>query len=262
MKRWFFLALAVALSACTLSACTTVVEEGPGSRKADPAASARDRVAIAAEHLRKGDNEKAQIQLKKALELNPDSAEAHNMMGVLLERDGDPKGADKEFRKALRLRSDYSQAHNNYAIFLFRNGRYKEAMKHFEAVTDDLGYDYRAQAFEGVGRCALRLDKPDEAAKAFTRALTMDPTLSVSTLEIGELQYKQGNYDAARSAYKRYLELTQGVPQTAQSLWLGIRLERRSGDRNALASYELALKKLYPDSPEYKLYTESLRAQK
>lgn len=257
MTRCLFLALVVALSACT-----TVVEEGPGSRKANPEAGARDRVAIAAEHLRSGDNEKAQIQLRKALEMNPHSAEAHSMMGVLLDRDGDIKGADKEFRKAISERSDYSQAHNNYAIFLFRNGRYKEAMKHFAAVTDDLGYDYRAQAYEGVGRCALLLNKPEEAATAFTKALKLDSTLSVSTLEIGELQYKQGNYDAARSAYQRYLELTKGVPQTAQSLWLGIRLGRRGTDRNALASYELALKKLYPDSPEYKLYTESLKAGK
>jgi len=43
----------------------------------------------------------------------------------------------------------------------------------------------------------------------------------------------------------------------AQSLWLGIRIERRMGDQNALASYELALKRLYPDSEEYKAWAAS-----
>ena len=47
------------------------------------------------------------------------------------------------------------------------------------------------------------------------------------------------------------------VAQDARGLWLGIRLERIYGDTDALASYELALKHLYPDSPEYKAYLQS-----
>ena len=45
---------------------------------------------------------------------------------------------------------------------------------------------------------------------------------------------------------------------TPQSLWLGIRLARALGDKDALASYELTLKKLYPGSRAYTKYKESL----
>lgn len=243
-----------------LAAC--VQEPAPGKRKVDPVASARDRVALAKEYLREGENEKAQVQLKRALELDSSSAEAHQMMAVLLERDGNIKGADKEYRKALGLQADYSQAHNNYGTFLFKNGRYKQAMAQFQASSDDLGYENRAQAFEGLGRSALKAGDMETAKRAFLRALKLDPDLAASVLGMGEVQYASGDYAQSRVSYQRYLALTSDSSQTAQSLWLGIRLERQKGDANALASYELALKRLYPASPEYKLYAESLRAGK
>lgn len=253
MKLWLGMILVVALAACT------TVEEG--KRKPDPNASARDRVALAAEYLRKGDNESAQQQLKKALKSNPDSPEAHLMLAVVLDRDGDAKGADKEYRRAIRLKPEYSQAHNNYGVFLFRRERYKDALPHFQAAADDLSYELRAQAFEGAGRSALKLGDKTAAEQSFQRALRLDSNLPTATLEMADLYFSRGETDTARKGYQRFLQLSGDRPQTAQSLWLGIRLERAAGakgSRDALASYELALKRLYPNSPEYKLYAASL----
>lgn len=245
--------LGLVVVALLLGAC---VQE-PAGKLVNPKAGARDRVSIAAEHLRNGDDEKAQLQLQRALKMDPKSAEAHNLMGVILERDADKRGAERAYKRAVKYRPDFSQAHNNYGVFLFKNKRYKDSYKQFELAANDLSYDLRAQAFEGMGRSALKLGKTDDAQRAFTRALRSDGNLPVATLEMAELQFAQGSYDAARLGYQRYLKLTGNMAQTAQSLWLGIRLERRFGDKNALASYELALKRLYPESAEYKLYKES-----
>ena len=43
---------------------------------------------------------------------------------------------------------------------------------------------------------------------------------------------------------------------TSRSLWLGVRLSRVLGDQDQLSSYALALKNLFPESPEYRLYQE------
>ncbi|MGH8492335.1 MAG: type IV pilus biogenesis/stability protein PilW [Moraxellaceae bacterium] len=252
----FFAALLMAL---TLSACTVV--EQTGSRKVDHKAGARDRVAMASEYLRKGENEPAQVQLRKALELDEDSPEAHHLMAVVQERDGDVKEADREYRRAIKLKPDYSAAHNNYGVFLLKNNRCKEAIKQFDAASADLGYDLRAQSFEGMGRCQLREGDKDGAARSFSRALKLDGNLSVAALQFSGLLFEQKNFQGSRELYQRYLKLTGKQSQTAASLWLGIRLERHFGDnKDALASYELALRRLYPASPEYKLYQESLKA--
>ena len=42
--------------------------------------------------------------------------------------------------------------------------------------------------------------------------------------------------------------------QSARGLWLGIRLARETGDRDAEGSYVLALSNMYPDSAEYQSY--------
>lgn len=250
MKSWWMLAAVVLLSACA-------VQEFPNDRKADTVAGARDRVAIAAEYLQKGDNERALLHLRKALELDPKSPEGHNLMAVLLDRDGDRKGADTHYRRALSLRPDFPQAHNNYAGLLFREKRYREAAVQFEKAAADISYELRAQAFEGLGRSALELRDRERAERAFQRALRLDADLPLSNLEMADLRYRQDDLAGARNFYQRYLKLTASVPQNARSLWLGIRIERRMGDQNALASYELALKRLYPDSEEYKAWAAS-----
>lgn len=252
---------AVLLAVVALAACTTV--EQTGNRKVDHKAGARDRVAMASEYLRKGDNESAQVQLKKALELDSDSPEAHHLMAVVQERDGDIKEADKEYRKAIKLKPEYSAAHNNYGVFLLKNNRCREAIKQFDAATADLGYDFRAQAFEGMGRCQLKEGNKEEATRSFSRALRLDSNLPLATLQMADLLFEQKNFPASRDLYQRYLKITEKQPQIPQSLWLGIRLERQLGDnKDALASYELALRRLYPNSQEYKLYQESLKAGK
>lgn len=244
-----------------LAACAPVVVED-SSRKVDKSGAARDRVAIAAEYIRQGEDDKALSYIQLALKSDPSSAEAHNLMGVLMERDGNAKAADRAFRKAIRLRDDYAQAHNNYGSFLFRQKRYKSALKQYQVASEDITYANRALALEGLGRSAWMLERYDDARGAFTRALNLDGNLPVATLYMAEIRLQQEKYEEARGLYRRFLEFTRDVPQTAQSLWLGIRLERRFGDRDALASYELALKRLYPDSPEYQQYQASLKTDK
>ncbi len=255
MKKISALWLVALLSACA-------VEDFPDERQSDPAASARDRVGIAAQYLQKGDSEQAQRHVKRALALDPKSAEAHNIMGVLLEKEGDNKGAEKHYRRAVSLRDNYSQAHNNFGVFLFKRGEYAEAADQLEKAASDLSYDRRDQALENLGRASIKAGRRERAEWALGRALRLNPNLPTANLELAILQFERGDSSSARNVYKRFLELTPNQPQSAASLWLGIRLERVFGDKDALASYELALRRLYPKSPEFQAYQESLPAGK
>ena len=52
---------------------------------------------------------------------------------------------------------------------------------------------------------------------------------------------------SARAYLQRFLEVSK---HTAASLWMGIRIERQLGDKDAIASYKLALRNNFPDSNE------------
>ena len=67
----------------------------------------------------------------RAIELDPDLAEAHASLGIILWDDFDYAGAEKEFRLALSLNPSYSLAHNWYGAVLADEGRGDEALQEF-----------------------------------------------------------------------------------------------------------------------------------
>ena len=66
-------------------------------------------VASAKEYLAKNDRSAATIQLKNALQKNPDSAEARFLLGRTLLETGDLLAAEKELRRAAELKYPYDQ---------------------------------------------------------------------------------------------------------------------------------------------------------
>lgn len=65
----------------------------------------------------------------KALELDPDLAEAHASLGVFLYRhEWNWDASEKEYRKAIELNPGYAVAHMWYAVFLTLMGRFDEAL--------------------------------------------------------------------------------------------------------------------------------------
>lgn len=253
MRWWLASALVLGLAGC-------VTEEViDGKSRGNPQAAVQDRVSMAMRYIQNREPDKAQRHLQRALEIDPDSAEAHHAFAVLYESEGNSKQAEKHYRKAVRTKDDFAQAQNNYAGFLYRQGRFKDAYEYFEQAANNLAYENRDAAFENLGQVALRLERKAKAEQAFVNALRLNPRRAGATLELAVIAFEAGQVDRAKAGYKRFLDLNEAQPQSARSLWLGIRLARLSNDANALASYELALKRLYPNTPEYQAYTESLR---
>lgn len=251
IEDWAAAALVVAM----LGGC--MVETVPND-KMNLQEAARTRSALAMKYLQDGDIEKAQAQLQKALDSDPDSVEAYTGLGLVYEQEGDARKAEKNYRKALRLNSDNPQTHNNYGVFLFKQGRYEDACEHLALAAQNINYDHRDSAFENLGRCYVQRNDKDKAEQAFMRALRMNDSLVIADLEYSALLFDKGEYEKAHQGYQHFLVLNKDNPQSAKSLWLGIRLERIFGNKNALASYELALKRLYPASDEYHQYQQSL----
>ena len=65
---------------------------------------------------------------RRALELKPDFAEAHNNLGGAFKEQGRLEEADACFRRALELKPDYVEAHSNLGSVFKDQGRLEEAI--------------------------------------------------------------------------------------------------------------------------------------
>ena len=80
---------------------------------------------------RKNDRAGAVIQLRNALQKNPDLAEARFLLGKSLLETGDLPGAEKELRKAAELKYPADEVVPVLARLLVRRGEYKKALDEF-----------------------------------------------------------------------------------------------------------------------------------
>ena len=78
----------------------------------------------------------------KALELDPDLAEAHASRGLALHQNGHDKQAVAAFERALALDANLYEAHFHYARFFFMHGNFEEAVNYFKRAAQIRPDDY------------------------------------------------------------------------------------------------------------------------
>jgi TolB-like protein/Tfp pilus assembly protein PilF len=71
---------------------------------------------------------KAYLAARKAIEIDPQSAEAHASLGLVLSHRWAWVGAEAEFKRALELDPQYANAHHWYGDYLSMKGRNEEAV--------------------------------------------------------------------------------------------------------------------------------------
>ncbi len=108
------------LLALTLASCS-------GEKPEAMVASARDYMA-------KNDLKAAVIQVKNALQENPELPEARYVLGLALLRGGDPVGAETELRKALALKHPDDQVFPPLAQAVLQQGQIKKLVDEFGKV--------------------------------------------------------------------------------------------------------------------------------
>lgn len=234
------------LVSVSLASCMVLEKTPPPN--ADMAVSRR--VAAGFEYLQMGQPSEARRHISRALESEPRSPEAHNAMALLYNYEGDAERAEQHFRKAIRYDRNYSLARNNYGALLLSQRKYKDALEQFSTAGDDPSYDNRAIAFENKGRALMALERYDEALVAFNTTLRLNSELAQPLLEIAWIYFIKKEFRSAQRAYEAY---GGGIDtQPPRGLWLGIQLAAKQQSMDKLASYELALDKLYPNTPEHR----------
>lgn len=148
---------------------------------------------------------KAQLAAESALRLGGGQAEAeaeaHTVLGaVKTERDRDWPGAELEYKRALELDPSYPTAHHWYSLHLSRLGRTREAEIEIQRARalDPLSPMIRTDAAE----TAYWARNPAEAMARIREVLVRNPNFAEAYLAEGEILEQQGHYEQALAAYK------------------------------------------------------------
>jgi tetratricopeptide (TPR) repeat protein len=120
-----------------------------------------------------GQPEQAIAYFTKALELNPRSPETHTNLGIVLARRANLK-AERHLRDALELDPEYAMGHLNMGVFLSQTGRVEPAVSHLlQAIR--LKNDF-ADAHFNLGVLYEMQNKPEDAVRHYTLALKFKPS--------------------------------------------------------------------------------------
>ena len=189
---------------------------------------------------------KAQEAARKALALDETLPAAHAVLGnVELWRDWNFVDAEKEFRRALELDPNYAVAHNSYARELVVLGRNDEALVQ---VKQAVSLDPYSQGGEGdypiwVTYLAHQYDEAERLAKA---AIELDPNYPWAHYDLALTYEQMGKSTESVEEYLRFEGLSGADPQTLARLQEAFRTSGVKGFwRQQLRDYREAAKRGY-----------------
>lgn len=214
----------------------------------DPRSRAKVHTELGALYFQDGNVPVAMEELTVAIYIDPTYAPAYSMRALVHHFLKEPNHAEDNFREALRHAPDDPEIANNYGWFLCQNGRGKEAMPQFERALRNRLYQTPERAHLNAGQCAMAMGRLDVARDHLDQAHRLTGGSPMVTLQLAELDYRAGLFDAARV---RLAELVRRVEPNAEALWLGVRVERKLGDRETEMSYAAQLRRRFPASKEY-----------
>jgi len=241
----------LAMACVVLAGCITTTES-VFTEEASPSKALEKRLELARHYIGQGNWEAAKRNLEMAVQIDAKNAEVYEAFALVYQSTGEYELAEENFKKAISLNSKFSRCRNNYAAFLYSQERYKEAEEQLEYVVKDTLYSGRPNAFVNLGLCKLKLFDTQGAEAAFVRALSMDKTNQVALLEVARIRFEAQDYATAQKYYDVYIRAAR--QQSAAGLLLGIQLAKVEGNRDAEASYAMALRNLYPKSAEFQSY--------
>ena len=176
----------VVLKAAACSMLMTALLAGC-SKSDDPVAL----IAEARQYQNKGDTKAAVIQLKNALQKNPENAEARFMLGSIYIESGDPTSAEKELRKAGSLGITPERLLPPLGKTLIALGKYQDVLGLTTTGPDN------AETMALRGDALFASGKREDAKIAYQKALERRPGLSTAMIGLGKLAAVSGDLAGA-----------------------------------------------------------------
>ena len=189
-------------------------------------------------------------EARAAQSADPGYAPAYNLMGLVYMQLREDGAAEKNFEKALAVAPADPEINNSYGWFLCQTGRERRSMQHFLVAIKSPLYSTPALPYTNAGICSMRVNDDKVAEDYFVQALRLDGNNDRALYFLASIAYRQGRVAASHQYLQELYKITEPSPE---SLWLGIRVERKLGDREAEARLASQLRRRFPGSQEQQL---------
>ena len=205
------------------------------------------RLELASGYFGEGKTDIALEELRQVLSVDPNYADAYNLRGLIYMRLGDPRQAEESFRRALSLSPRDPESLHNNAWLHCQQGRYADAEALFNPALTHPLYGGRSNTYLAMGVSQARAGQFEAAERSLARSYELDAGNPVTGYNLARVLYQRGDYQRAQFYIRR---LNNSELANAESLWLGIRVENRMNDQQAMNQLSDQLRKRYPQSKE------------
>jgi eukaryotic-like serine/threonine-protein kinase len=173
----------------------------------------------------------ARAAAEKALAIDGSLAEAHNALAASHWARFEFADAEREFHRALEINPNYANAQQWYGLFLSWDARFPEALSHLRRAVelDPLNLQYNTNLGQALGSAR----QYDASVEQLKKTLEMDPNYANAYSQLAREYFAMGKYDLWLEAWKKEQTLYQQPEELAIAEEVA-RIDSKSGLRPAI----------------------------
>jgi eukaryotic-like serine/threonine-protein kinase len=176
---------------------------------------------------------------RRALSIDDQLAEAHTSLAkIKLSYEWDWPGAESEFKKAIQLNPGYATAHQWYGVYLSEMGRHDESIR--ERMTAQELDPLSLSITTGLGRALFWARRYDDSIQQLQSAMPKDPNYGDTYWSLGLAYEQKRMYPEAIAAFQKAVDLSkvseanEGKPEMLAALGHAYALGGKQSDAKAM----------------------------
>lgn len=151
---------------------------------------------------------RARAAATKALQIDSQLAEAYTTLASVSSDNWEWEEAERQFKRAIDLNPNYATAHQWYSEHLGRVGRLAESLAEMRRAQELDPLSLIASA--GVGACYYMARQYDQAIEQLRKTLDLDPNFLPALIHLGLAYLQQGKYEEAIAVFQKGRILSEG----------------------------------------------------
>jgi type IV pilus assembly protein PilF len=228
-------------------------EVGPVTESDEPETRkrARIRLELASNYFEQGQTNVALDEIKQSIAADPTYAKAYVLRGLVFMRMNENRLAEDSFQRALQLNPRDPDALHNYGWFVCQQGKHEQSIDLFTRALASPLYGGQAKTLRAKGVCQIRMGQFSEAEGSLARSYELDPADPFTAYNLATLLFRRGEDTRAQFIIRR---LNNTELANAETLWLGIKVERRLRNTEAMEQLAQQLNRRFGQSPQWGFY--------